>query len=232
MLYFILIALLAAQGNSVVHVRHRATTVVNPVQMMNPACHPGSGATTVNCTWGSAPTNGNIVALTWECGGSTNITSITETNVTWAGTAAVTAGISRLAQIWLGTVGASASTTVTVNFPALGSANCWLTFSEWTGFTTTQDVAAVVNNATTTTNAACTGVTTVTNNDLILAQVSTTTTGAITSGPTNSYTAITSSGNSVSLPAYLLQGTAGATSTAWTIPSASYDCATIALKHQ
>lgn len=104
----------------------------------------GSSANSQAGTWGSTPTNGNLLIACIESEGGTNVTSISQTNVTWTKVAESTASTSPHAEIWKGVVGASASTSMTVNFS--GTTFCGFTASEWNGITGTLDQSATVTN--------------------------------------------------------------------------------------
>jgi hypothetical protein len=95
-------------------------------------------------TLGAAPTNGNVLILISECEGSSNITGITQTNVTWTKLAESTASTSPHTEIWKGVASASAGTGITVAY----SASNWSGYvvSEWSGLTGTLDQTAASTN--------------------------------------------------------------------------------------
>ena len=95
---------------------------------------------------GTAPTNGNLMILisVHEDGG--NISSITQTNVTWSKLAESTASTSPHVEIWKGVVAASAGTSITVAYSST-SFSAWVA-SEWTGYSGTLDQSASRNSTT------------------------------------------------------------------------------------
>jgi hypothetical protein len=95
-------------------------------------------------TLGTTPTNGNLLIAMVAIEGSTNVSSITQTNVTWTRVEQSTASTSPHCEIWKGVVAASAGTGVTVAFS--GSTYCGFHCSEWSGVTGTLDQSAVSTN--------------------------------------------------------------------------------------
>lgn len=95
-------------------------------------------------TLGATPTQGNVIILMSESEGSTNITSITQTNVTWTKVAESTASTAPHCEIWKGVVGASPGTSITVAYS--GTAFCGWTAMEWSGIDGTLDQSAVATN--------------------------------------------------------------------------------------
>lgn len=69
-------------------------------------------------TLGATPTTGNKLILVSCVEGSEAISSITQTNVSWAKLAGTTAGSAPVVEIWVGTVSASAGTGVTIAYAA------------------------------------------------------------------------------------------------------------------
>ena len=73
----------------------------------------------ITVTQASAPANGNVNILTvliYRNAGVTNVSSISQTGVTWNASATVSKTIGNFdSEIWLGTIGAGASATITVN---------------------------------------------------------------------------------------------------------------------
>jgi hypothetical protein len=95
-----------------------------------------------NVTMNSTPTNGNLLIIVTESEGAANVSSITQTNVTWTKVAESTASTTPHCEVWKGVVAASAGTSVTV---AWGSSTyCCFHVSEWSGVTGTLDQSAVL----------------------------------------------------------------------------------------
>ena len=77
----------------------------------------GTGNTALTLTMDAAPTSGNIILLSVYLNGGTNLTSVTQTNVTWTRIhSAATASVDGV-NIWVGKVGASAATLITIVRP-------------------------------------------------------------------------------------------------------------------
>jgi hypothetical protein len=112
-----------------------------PVQ--DAAAASGS-ASSQGVTLGATPTTGNHLLLVSESEGGTNISSISQTNVTWTKLAESTASTAPHCEIWIGVAAASAGTGITVNYS--GETYCGFTVSEWSGLTGTLDQSAVSTN--------------------------------------------------------------------------------------
>lgn len=157
------------------------------------------------------PLVGNILTLAY-CTNVAATTSIAQTGVTWTQVQRSGAHIEN--DIWLGNaITSSAGTTITLTV-ATGISIALV--QEWPGARGTNDQKNTISSATTTLGGA--SITPTTPNQLIFATGATDT--AITAGPTNSFVAATGSpvtNGAVRLAvAFLIQGAAGAISTAWT----------------
>ena len=74
--------------------------------------------TSLTVTMGATPTIGNIIVLASVCNGTADLTSVTQTNVTWTKMkSGGTPDAATKINIWIGKVAASASTTVTIARP-------------------------------------------------------------------------------------------------------------------
>jgi hypothetical protein len=94
----------------------------------------------VGITLTSTPTNGNLLICTVASEGTQNVSSITQTNVTWTKVAETTASTAPHAEIWKGVVATSAGATATITWGT--SYYCCAYISEWTGVTGTLDQSA------------------------------------------------------------------------------------------
>jgi hypothetical protein len=98
-----------------------------------------SSGSSFTITMGAAPTNGNIIILTFGVVGGSDayISSISQTGVTWSGGGnGVQVKNDRNPQdseIWLGTVGASAGTVITINMNTASIANAIADACEYSG---------------------------------------------------------------------------------------------------
>ena len=92
------------------------------VRVQGPALGVWSSGSTITVTMGSTPTPGNLLIMCVGWRTSPNLTSITQTGVTWTGGGnglqvhKVSAALTTQNDIWLGTAGSGASTSITVNF--------------------------------------------------------------------------------------------------------------------
>jgi len=103
-----------------------------------------SNVNSLAASFDTAPTDGNIIIMTIESEGTTNVTSIVQTNVTWTKLAESTASTAPHSEIWKGVVAAGAGTLCTVNWS--GTAQCGWFASEWSGLAGTLDQSASVTN--------------------------------------------------------------------------------------
>lgn len=93
----------------------------------------------------TTPTNGNTIIVLVNSESTTNVTGITCTNVTFTKLAESTASTSPHAEIWVGAVGASPGTSITVTWS--GTAFCSFYAAEFSGLARTLDQSAVKTNA-------------------------------------------------------------------------------------
>lgn len=84
-----------------------------PVQTASQAS--ASGTTRV-VTFGATPTNGNKLYMLTLAEGTTSVSGISQTNVTWTNLAIASAGVSPVIELWKGVVSASAGTAATVTW--------------------------------------------------------------------------------------------------------------------
>ena len=90
-----------------------AATTLNMVQWSQALTN-----TSLTVTMGATPTIGNIIVLASVCNGTADLTSVTQTNVTWTKMkSGGTPDAATKINIWIGKVAASASTTVTIVRP-------------------------------------------------------------------------------------------------------------------
>jgi hypothetical protein len=80
-----------------------------------------------------------------ESEGGTNISSITQTNVSWSKLAESTASSSPHCEIWVGIVSGSADTGITVTYS--DTTYCGFHASEWSGLTGTLDQSGAITGA-------------------------------------------------------------------------------------
>lgn len=92
-------------------------------------------------TMDSGPTNGNLLIAVISIIGTTNVSSLTQTNVVWTQLAETADSTSPKCEIWKGVVGASAGTGITVAFSA-NTNDKSIVVSEWNGITGTLDQSA------------------------------------------------------------------------------------------
>ena len=86
-----------------------------PVQTASQA---SASATTRVVTFGTAPTNGNKLYMLTVAEGTSSVSSISQTNVTWTNMAIASAGVSPVIELWKGVVAASAGTAATITWSA------------------------------------------------------------------------------------------------------------------
>lgn len=98
--------------------------------------NPGAGNTGLSLTMDITPTSGNKIFLFSFSNGNADLTSVTQTNVTWTKVASGTAVTSTKLNIWVGAVAASAGTTVTIVRGGGGGQAVW-SVMEFTGLTLT-----------------------------------------------------------------------------------------------
>lgn len=150
-----------------------------------------------NVTLGWTPTTGNHLIALWAVAGDHHLTSLTQTGVTWSGSAAVGGYIaSDTASIWTGYVSGSASTTLAVGGTSTMGAGR-LTVVEISGLNNSSLVNATASNSGSTSGSGGTASASVTptggGNGIVLSVACTHANS--TSGPTGGYTALNASGN-------------------------------------
>lgn len=97
----------------------------------------------------TAPTSGHKILLCTLNEGTSSVTSVTQTNVTWSNLLIASAGVAPVIELWLGTVSASAGTTCTIAFS--GTSFCNGVYTEWdnlTGTVNASDTRHVTTDAT------------------------------------------------------------------------------------
>lgn len=192
-----------------------------------------SGNTTsLSGTCASTPVSGNLliafIASNRGSGAARTVSSIVQTGVTWAIITGckVANGFLGL-EVWRGVVGAGASTSYTITISGTitgGAAN----LMEISGVSTTIDATTVTNTGTST-SPSCGAYTTANGNDLIIAGLGYETNAAPGTNPSgygvltwlNSTLAISVQGN------YIITGTKGSQTAAWTIGATGDIWATI-----
>lgn len=201
-------------------------TITGPVQ--EKASNNWTTGTSFTISGISSPTNGNFGVIYFD--GSTNtagITSITQTGATWTSAVVQSAG-SRRAEVWYtSSVFSSGGTTITVNLnftPSLAAGQS-AAYSEWSstgGLTVDATANAQANSAT-----VDAGPITPTSGRNALIIMGSRIGGAYSSGPTNSFTQLTSADAGVrGYGAYLLTSpTSGAYSTSFTAGSGAWGAA-------
>lgn len=115
-----------------------------PVQ--EKAATGGTSTNSLAATLGATPTAGNVLVLCSAAESSQNISSITQTNVSWSKLAETPASTAPHAEIWVGVVSASAGTTITVNYSATNY--CGWAVQEWADLAGTLDQSDVASSAT------------------------------------------------------------------------------------
>ena len=177
-----------------------------PVRVQGNATGSWSSGSTFTITLGATPTNGNTliaVISTWAfTSGKYGVSSISQTGVTWTGSGngkqAYKIGASSYneVEIWLGTVGSGASTTITVTLLDTGGSDLYAALGdvcEYSGLasaSTVLDKTATNENTSTTTGDTGTTATTTQANELFIGGilgVITSASSATQSSPTNSF---------------------------------------------
>ncbi len=157
-----------------------------------------SGSTfTVTVT---APAAGNWCGAAISVGGGTvTVSSVTQTNVPWRGTADITKNVSRDVEIWAGpNVGASASTSVLVTLSGSSPANANAIIIEFAGVATSSDLDTTGSNNGSSSTPTVTDTPTASENALIFAAKK----GNVYQGaPGGGFTALTDGGTSASVQA-------------------------------
>lgn len=186
-----------------------------PVQQATGQVALGTSSGTVTL---STPTNGNTIILVISTADLTSptISSVAQTNVTWT-QALASPNTNTRAWIYYGLVAASPGTTITVTLGSNAVTNWSLSAAEWSGVATTSPLDVSNSNIGSSTNPATGTITpTASKNELIIAAGRKMGSNAGLTGPTNSFTFL-STANAASQHAYLVvASTTGTYSTDWT----------------
>jgi PKD repeat protein len=211
-----------------------ATLTVNPVSVSGQIAFVQqktaiySSAASVIATLSAAPHPASALVL-FSANNNVNITGVSGGGVTWV--RGSSSSSHSVVEIWYGLNSSGTGTAITVNYTnATGSGA--VNVSEFSGVATTNalDVAPAPSNGVSTTPTSPTAATN-NPNDLVLAAAADTSVGATTSGPTNSFIALTEASNSNKIiPAYRIVTASGSYSTTWTEPNGGWDSAIVALK--
>lgn len=208
-----------------------STSTVNNAALVQQATSSISSGTSITTTFGSNPHSGDMLVLT--LGGnptSSTISSVSGGGVTW--TKAVSSNSNRDAEIWYGLNSSGSGKTVTSTLAVACSGICIVNLSEWSGVVTSSAIDATASKhgnsvilvpspTSTTANA----------NDLIIATERGATASALTAGPTNGLTALSSASSSNGNSAYGFVVATGSYATSWTFTaSTSYDSVISAFK--
>lgn len=200
--------------------------------------HEGTGSWSSGSSFAvtiTAPTSGNtLIAASCSSAATPTISSITSTNVTWRGTAAISSATNEACSIWCGDVGASAGTTVTFNLSAASGAHR-ANVSEWSGIAacaSAQDASGSgSNNGTSATPTTATVTPTASRNALLIA--CTRKAGTFTAGSeTNGFTTLTTANSGWRYSYLVVSSTSGTYSTGWTFSTSTvYDAEIAAFLH-
>ena len=163
----------------------------------------------VTCTI-SAPASGNTLCVMEGASQGSAITSVSGGGVTWVAVSSSTVKFD--AEIWCGPNSSGSGTTITINWSVGGT--LWANTSEWSGMPTSLTKDGTARNNGTTTNPIATSITTTNASDVMLATVIDPQT--LSSGPTNSYTALNTAQANRVQHAYRIVSVTGAYSTDWT----------------
>ncbi len=183
-----------------------------PIQQ---AIGAASVGTTVVVTLPGSSTTGNTLIACIGGNNTPTVASIAGGGVTtWA--KAVSSNTQRVAEIWYGVVTAGAVTAVTVTFGGTLAANTEANVSEWSGVLTTGTIVDASGSNTGGATATATTATIATSDagDLLIACTRPNGGKVLSSGPTDSFTALTTGTDLRS--AYRLPGATGSYSTSWT----------------
>lgn len=188
-----------------------------------------SGANPTPWSFGFAAATANRLVLIADASNSHTpvVASITQTNVTWTKVVSENAGSDF--EMWEGIPSGTPGTSLTIAWSAALSGATTVEISEWSGnwpVGTAVDTSAP-NAATSTAPTTSTITPTAGKSVVIIAGFRAN--GAVSAGPTNSFTALTDTGT-LQHQAYLIDpNAAGIYSTGWTIGSSAWDCAFLVL---
>lgn len=192
-----------------------------PVHQATGSIASGSSSGSITIT---APAAGDLLVLT---GGAANnnangvITGVTQANVTW--TLAVHSLTNMPVGIWYGVAGASAGTSVTVQLAGNLTTTWRANVSEWSG-TASSSVNGPTNSSSGNSTTADAGSVTPVASRNVLVIALKEATGAVSAGPSNGFTALSTSGGSNWSAAYLVVATANTSyNTAWTVSSGTWE---------
>jgi hypothetical protein len=112
------------------------------VNFIQAAKNSAATVTTLTLTFGTSPTNGNTILMAINNSGGLGVTtSVSQTGVTWVKDNSATSSFNWTFELWRGTVGAGAVTTVTLTLST--ASNPCAVAEEWSGLITSpldQDV--------------------------------------------------------------------------------------------
>lgn len=188
-----------------------------PVQQV--ATSHSAASTTFNFVLGAAPTINDVLILAGAAGATTQyITGISQTGVTW--TEVRLSHTNRAAFIWVGIVGSGASATGTVTTNDLGSVVTVRTnVSEWAGLNLSVTSDTSSGNSGSSNVATTASITPTASRNVLLIAAARYGAGTFTSGPTNSFTALTTQSNFYPFAYRVVSSTSGSYSTSWTYTS-------------
>lgn len=196
----------------------------------SPDFDESTGFQTTSYTMSNTPTNGKYLILTRNASTATfsSLTSITQTNVSWARVGSVYS-VNRKIEVWLGTVSASPGTGLTFAFDHSGTDSfAGGQIAQWSGLSGVVDVTTTGASANTTTPTTASITPTGGTNVLIIAADSRI--GTYSSGPTGGFTDYTSAAASQQRTAYQVVASAsGSYQAVWTYsPAAAWDAVIVA----
>lgn len=169
----------------------------------------------------TAPNAGNALIAFIGYTSSASVTSVSGGGVTWVKAASDTGTTNEGCDIWYGLGSSGVGTSVTVTMPGVNT-GIQVNVAEFSG--------VIASSALDQTNSTAAGISTAPlsnsitpaqNNELVVALLSA---GAsnTTAGPTNGFTALTqATNNGFVAPAYIVQTTAGAVTTGWTLAAST-----------
>ncbi len=114
-----------------------AGSYVFPLLVQDNTQNGSANTNSLGLTLAAAPTASNFLVLVSQHGDAGTISSITQTNVSWALLKKFTQGTTPTIEIWLGTVSASAGTGITVAYSTTNYSQYLV--SEWSGLAGTLD---------------------------------------------------------------------------------------------
>jgi hypothetical protein len=204
---------------------------LTPALIQQNACNQPSGmGTSYTCTFGSGPSNAHVLIASAGSpygGSSTVVNTPSSTGASWTNVA-LGNGTFQHVDVWCATLSGTPGSTITITVSTSNLAS-GVNISEWSNMTCSVDSSPAYAGGTNSTWT--TGTVTTTNaSDLLIAAVQHQQTGSITSGPSNSFTAMNTPNNFFN-PAYLIVSSTGSYSTQWiNSTSVQFDTAIVALK--